>query len=107
MATPAEPKQIETSQLRLPRAVLDSPASHGAHADTGALLVLAFWPILVGIYGSWFDEHAYMEHGLLVIPAAAYMVWTQRERARNAFPPAVRLGSGSLDWGSSASRAGT
>jgi len=27
------------------------------------------------MYGSWFDEYAYMDHGLLVVPAAAYMVW--------------------------------
>src|SRR5215472_12863279 len=45
-----------------------------------ALLVAAFWPILVSMYGSWFDEHAYMEHGILVIPAAAYMVWTKRNK---------------------------
>ena len=33
------------------------------------LLLLAFWPILTGMYASWFDDHTYMEHGLLVIPA--------------------------------------
>ncbi len=52
----------------------------------GGLLVLAFWPILLGIYGSWFDEHAYMEHGLLVVPAAAYMVWTERHRLQKVLP---------------------
>ncbi len=49
---------------------------------TGVLLVVAFWPILVSIFGSWFDEPASMEHGILVIPAAAYMAWTKRERLR-------------------------
>jgi len=43
----------------------------------GALLIGAFWPILVGMCGSWFDEKASMEHGILVIPAVAYMVWTK------------------------------
>jgi len=30
--------------------------------------------------GSWFDEKAYMDHGILVAPAAAYMVWTDRRK---------------------------
>ncbi len=46
----------------------------------GVLLVIAFWPILVSIYGSWFDENEYMEHGILVIPAAAYMAWTKKDK---------------------------
>ena len=55
-----------------------SAVSHVRAGLTGLLLLAAFWPILVGIYGSWFDERAYMEHGILVIPAAAYMVWIKR-----------------------------
>jgi exosortase len=46
----------------------------------GVLLVASFWPVLVGIYGSWFDDRSYMEHGILVIPAAAYMAWAKRDR---------------------------
>ncbi len=46
------------------------------------LLIAAFWPILTGMYGSWFDEHANMEHGMLVLPAAAYMAWRNRTRLR-------------------------
>ena len=46
------------------------------------LLVVAFWPILTAMYGSWFDSLAYMEHGILVVPAAACMVWTKRGRLR-------------------------
>ncbi|MGP0073323.1 MAG: exosortase/archaeosortase family protein [Bryobacteraceae bacterium] len=48
----------------------------------GALLLVAFWPILISMYGSWFDENAYMEHGILVIPAAAYMAWTQKDKLK-------------------------
>lgn len=44
------------------------------------VLVVAFWPILYGMYGSWFDERSYMEHGILVIPAAAYMAWAKRDK---------------------------
>jgi exosortase len=51
-------------------------------AVTSVLLLIAFWPILEGIYGSWFDQYLYMEHGILVVPAAAYMVWTNRERLK-------------------------
>jgi exosortase len=43
------------------------------------LLLIAFWPILTSMYGSWFDDRSYMEHGILVAPAAAYMAWTKRE----------------------------
>ena len=49
----------------------------------GALLLVAFWPILVSMYGSWFDENAYMEHGILVIPAAAYMAWTKKDKLKS------------------------
>jgi exosortase len=45
-----------------------------------ALLVAAFWPILTSMYGSWFDPNAYMEHGILVVPVAAYMVWMKRDK---------------------------
>jgi hypothetical protein len=48
----------------------------------GALLLIAFWPILTDMWGSWFDDRAYMEHGVLVIPAAAYMAWTKRDKLR-------------------------
>jgi exosortase len=63
-------------------------------ALVGVFLLIAFWPILVGIYGSWFDENAYMEHGLLVVPAALYMAWDKRE-ALKAIPPQ------SSGWGAS------
>lgn len=32
------------------------------------------------MYGSWFDDRTYMEHGILVMPAAAYMAWMKRDR---------------------------
>ena len=80
MATPVESKPIPaaptavTAEKAGPRLTNTIPA-----IVLGGLLVLAFGPILLGMYGSWFDEHTYMEHGLLVIPAALYMVWTDRE----------------------------
>jgi exosortase len=56
----------------------------------GVLLTVAFWPILVSMYGSWFDEHAYMEHGILVIPAAVYMAWAKKDKlAQVPSQPAV------------------
>ena len=75
MSKTIEPRNLEQAhshgtQLSVaPRAIQASV--------TGVLLLVAFWPILVSMYGSWFDERAYMEHGILVFPAAAYMVWTK------------------------------
>ena len=67
-----------------PAESLEAPASaiarHIQIAVLGVLLTIAFWPILVSMYGSWFDVNAYMEHGLLVVPAAAYMAWTNRTK---------------------------
>ena len=65
----------------------------------GALLIVAFWPILAGIYGSWFDEHSYMEHGILVIPAAAYMAWDKRETLRRIPRQPSAMGLILLLWG--------
>jgi len=65
----------------------------------GALLLVAFWPILTGMYGSWFDEHAYMEHGILVVPAAAYMAWDKREALRRIPSQPSALGLLLLLWG--------
>jgi exosortase len=48
----------------------------------GFFLFLAFWPILLSMYGNWFDEHAYMEHGVLVIPAAIYMAWAKKDKLK-------------------------
>lgn len=57
-------------------------------AVAGVLLLTAFWPILTGMFASWFIEPANMEHGVLVIPAAAYMAW--RKRAKLAQVPRSR-----------------
>lgn len=48
----------------------------------GVAFVVAFWPILLSLSGSWFDDRAYTEHGVLVVPAAAYMVWTKAGRLK-------------------------
>src|SRR3984893_1045670 len=99
MATPAEPKVQEASIATAVPAPAASPASTAAAILAGGLLVLAFWPILAGIYGSWFDEHTYMEHGLLVIPAAAYMVWTQRRELGTIASRSSAWGVAFLIWG--------
>lgn len=66
----------------------------------GALLVVAFWPVLAGIYGSWFDDRAYMEHGILVVPAAAYMAWAKRDKLAAISPdPSRWWGVGLVAWG--------
>jgi exosortase len=91
MATPAEPKKLNSSIFSV-AGVTHPPARLIQAIVAGALLVVAFWPILMGIYGSWTDPGAYMEHGILVIPAALYMAWSNRERL-NTIP--IRRS----DWG--------
>lgn len=66
----------------------------------GILLLIAFWPIILTIYGSWFDERSYMEHGILVVPAAVYMAWSKRHKLAQVQPrPAVLWGVLFLLWG--------
>lgn len=65
----------------------------------GAVLLAAFWPVVAGIYGSWFDERSYMEHGLLVVPAAAYMVWAKREKLATVIPQRSWWGIALIGWG--------
>lgn len=62
-------------------------------------LVVAFWPILAGMYGSWFDEHADMEHGILVIPAVVYMVFTKMPTLRKIAVVPSKWGVVLLIWG--------
>lgn len=98
MATRVEPERADTpAGLATPRAT--SGAGVVQMLVLGALLIAAFWPILTGIYGSWFDEHAYMEHGILVIPAAAYMAWDKREVLRKIPRQPSALGVVLLFWG--------
>lgn len=52
--------------------------AHGQEITLGTLLLASFWPILWSMFGSWFDEAASMEHGILVIPAAICMAWAKR-----------------------------
>ncbi len=65
------------------------------------LLAIAFWPILSGIYGSWFDEHAYMEHGSLVLPAAVFIAWTKRAELRHTCVQGSNIGFALVFWGAS------
>jgi exosortase len=82
MVTPREPETL-TSGAPSPEA--RSPLSRAIAIRaivSGLLLVIGFWPVLVSMYGSWFDPGAYMEHGILVIPAAAYMVWSKLDQLK-------------------------
>ncbi len=64
-----------------------------------ALLLTAFWPILRNMYSSWFDEYTYMEHGILVVPAAAYMVWTKWDKLKKVPARPSVWGLPLLAWG--------
>jgi exosortase len=81
MATPAGHKISDQATLAPAVPLLGANRTSGIQAIAlGAILIAAFWPIALGIYGSWFDERSYMEHGILVVPAAAYMVWASRDK---------------------------
>ena len=72
-----------------------------------ALILTAFWPILTGICGSWFDSRSYMEHGVFVVPAAAYMAWTRRGAlTRVPVRPSV-WGLALVLWGAAQATVGT
>jgi exosortase len=81
MAIPVGHNSPEGAGFAKPQQLVARNQSSSVQAIVlGAVLVAAFWPILVGMYGSWFDERSYMEHGILVIPAAAYMAWAKRDK---------------------------
>jgi exosortase len=100
MATPVGHKSVEhTSPDRAGLAHAALQVSGIQAIALGVLLAAAFWPILLGIYGSWFDERSYMEHGILVIPAAAYMAWAKRDKLAAIVPQPSRWGIVILAWG--------
>jgi exosortase len=100
MVTRAEPKHPDslTSFTDTPRQAGPQTGWIGAFV-MGCLLVLAFWPILTSMYGSWFDERAYMEHGILVIPAAAYMAWSKKDKLKGIPRQPSAGGVFLLTWG--------
>jgi exosortase len=102
MAIPVKPRLSGDESLPISSAPSSSTlvVSSIQAIALGALLVVAFWPILVGTYGSWFDERSYMEHGILVIPAAAYMAWAKRDKlAAVSIRPSRWWGIGLITWG--------
>jgi exosortase len=96
--------QAEIGREDMRGSAISSPASSGLDVKVevlvlGLLLAVAFWPILAGIGTSWFDEAAYMEHGVLVIPAAAYMAWTKKEKLKTLPRQPSAWGVLLLFWG--------
>jgi exosortase len=99
METPAE---FERAVAPVPAGTPGEPSLLAAKAEIlilGVLLMVAFWPIVMSMYGSWFDEHAYMEHGVLVIPAAAYMAWTKKDKLQTIPRQPSAWGTFLLFWG--------
>jgi exosortase len=48
----------------------------------GSLLLLGFGPTLLKMGGTWFNDSLNMEHGPLVAPVAAYMVWQKWDKLK-------------------------
>ncbi|HTC87446.1 MAG TPA: exosortase/archaeosortase family protein [Bryobacteraceae bacterium] len=100
MAIPLEHKPAEGAVQPAALSMAVHTASAIQALALGALLVVAFWPVLFGIYGSWFDDRSYMEHGILVVPAAAYMAWAKRDKLAAISPdPSRWWGVGLVAWG--------
>jgi exosortase len=96
--------RVEPERASLPASLSSKPEETLLPArlevlGIGVFLLLAFWPILISMYGSWFDEHAYMEHGILVFPAAAYMAWAKREKLETITRKPSGWGIFLLAWG--------
>jgi exosortase len=99
MSATIERRTAEARGSLSSRPSVSSVGTHIQVAIVSALLITAFWPILTSMYGSWFDEHAYMEHGVLVIPAAAYMVWAKRDKLKQMPREPSVWGVPLLFWG--------
>lgn len=61
--------------------------------------LVAYWPTLVEMVRVWWDEPDY-SHGFLVVPAALWLAWAQRQRYPGLSEPAWGLGLGllGLSW---------
>lgn len=107
METPTQSERVDTPTSAGTKPFGISFAGMTDVLALGVLLIVAFWPILTGMYGSWFDEHAYMEHGILVIPAAAYMAWEKRDALRKIPRQPSIWGVALLLWGALQALLGT
>jgi exosortase len=92
MSATTKNKNAETSSV-------PSVATYIPIAVIGALFITAYWPIATGMFRSWFDERIYMEHGILVLPAAGYMVWTNRAKLKQVPREPSKWGLALLLWG--------
>lgn len=99
MATPAEFEQAEMPAGATTPTQPSRPAARIEILILGIMLIIAFWPIVLSMYGSWFDEKAYMEHGILVIPAAVYMAWTKKDQLKTVPWKPSAWGTFLLFWG--------
>lgn len=98
MASRVEHNRVETIAEFAPTSAF-SRADAIRAAAVMPLLFVAFWPIFTGLYGSWFDDRTYMEHGILVVPAAAYMAWTKRQKLSQVPLQPSAWGLGLMAWG--------
>ncbi|HBE17534.1 MAG TPA: cyanoexosortase B, partial [Cyanobacteria bacterium UBA11367] len=62
-----------------------------------AILAIIYAPLLIHWYDGWLNknisiEHEYFSHGLIGLPFAAYIIWTQRQEWRELPDSAHPLG---------------
>jgi exosortase len=97
-ARPEEPRMAAPSSSSA-RTAPSALSARWELIGIGILMLVAFWPILRSMYGSWFDEAAFMEHGILVAPAAAYMAWSKKDRLQTVVRRPSAWGLVLLLWG--------
>jgi exosortase len=65
----------------------------------GCLLLVGFGPTLLRMGGTWFNDSLNMEHGTLVVPVAAYMVWHKWDTLRRIPRAPTTWGLVLVFWG--------
>jgi exosortase len=65
----------------------------------GSLLLVGFGPTLLKMGGTWFNDSLNMEHGPLVAPVAAYMVWQKWDKLKRIPQSPTMWGLVLVFWG--------
>jgi exosortase len=74
---------ISTSSKNIPPAVAKPPVSRWAALAPLALLAACFlganWPVISGLFRTWWISYAEMGHGFIAPPLAFYVIWLKKD----------------------------
>jgi exosortase len=92
--------QDEVGVLEKPRGVRAlAPPGWLPSIWIGSLLLVGFGPALLSMGGTWFNDSLNMEHGPLVAPVAAYMVWQRWDKLKQIPRSPTTWGLVLVFWG--------